>query len=179
MLAFGVCASGSDVELGEAGLQLAGARLDGGQRLQLVVQDAHRLGQRRVRRSQRRRRTCPPASMPSESHYRCLRCLQLRMTTRLTAPSNGRPACYVKARHTARHTACEAVSDTTQACRQPSNHTFVDVRDEVAQLVAAGGQGGGDAVGALVQRIPLRRVVVQQRPLLLPIQKLECHPTAR
>lgn len=49
--------SGGDVELGEAGLELAGARLDGGQRLQLVVQDAHRLGQRRVRRPQRRRRT--------------------------------------------------------------------------------------------------------------------------
>lgn len=47
--------------------------------------------------------------------------------------------------------------------------TFVDVGDEVAQLVAGGGQRRRDALGALVQRVALRRVVVQQRPLLLCI----------
>jgi hypothetical protein len=45
--------------------------------------------------------------------------------------------------------------------------TLVDVGDEVAQLVAGGGQRRRDALGALVQRVALRRVVVQQWPLLL------------
>ena len=50
--------SGADVQGAQAGLQLPSAGLDGRQRLQLVVQDAHRLGQRRVRRAQGSRRAC-------------------------------------------------------------------------------------------------------------------------
>lgn len=53
------------------------------------------------------------------------------------------------------------------AAERQEKGTFVDVGDDVAQLVAGGGQRGGDAVRALVQPVPLRRIIVQQRPLLL------------
>lgn len=47
--------------LGEAGLQLRGAVLDGGERLQLVVEDLDGFGQGGVRRPLRRRRPCTPS----------------------------------------------------------------------------------------------------------------------
>jgi hypothetical protein len=57
----------------------------------------------------------------------------------------------------------------TNSSLRMQGRTLVDVGNEVAQLIAGGGQRRCDPLGALVQRVTLRRVVVQQRPLLLCI----------